>query len=128
MPAMLVKCAEPPSVVGTGGGQIAAEWPGVAAVDWAACDEWSGASPGNWSGTSEVFADEALMPAPPAPADPVLADSVVGIDRVKDPVGKVAVGTASGSAPELRVVKASGAVVAWLLAAVGFAAPVWPSV
>jgi hypothetical protein len=49
-PAISVRFTEPPSVEGTGGGQIVEEEPGAAAVELAACVDVSGISPGNSKG------------------------------------------------------------------------------
>jgi len=50
---MSVRFAEPPSEVGTGGGQrvLDEEWLAAPAVELAACDEVLGASPGSCKGT-----------------------------------------------------------------------------
>jgi len=127
MPAI---CADPPSVVGTGGGQIEPEeWLAIVAVEVAASVELAGLSPGNCTGTWDVFAGDALMPvAPASPADPVVASDLLPADADPpvDPVGNVEVGTLSGSEPELRAVKASSVVVVWLRAAVWPMPPAWP--
>jgi hypothetical protein len=89
-PTISVRLAEPPSEVGTEGGQIVLdEWLAAAAVDDAACDEVLGLSPESCKGTCEVFDDDALKPEalPPAALLPV------------DPVGNDDVGTLSGSEP-----------------------------
>jgi hypothetical protein len=102
---MSVRLAEPPSEVGTGGGQVVVvdEWPEAATVEVAPCVEVSAPSPGNSSGTCEVFVDDALMPEalllPPAPL-PV--DAALDADPPvppagDDPAGKACTGTLSGS-------------------------------
>ncbi len=98
-------CADPPSVEGTGGGQIAPEeWPAVAAVEAAAWEEVSGVSPGNCKGTCEVLDGEALMldalPSTDGVGLPVVWPLKVVLPN-GEPVGKVAAGTLSGSAPTL---------------------------
>src|SRR5579871_2058208 len=67
-PAMLVRFAEPPSVVGIAGGQTGEDGPAVAAVDAADCLDVAGISPGNCNGTCEAFDEGVLIPAvlPPA--------------------------------------------------------------
>jgi hypothetical protein len=99
--------AEPPSELGTGGGQIVLdEWLAAAAVEVAPCVEVFGVSPESCNGTWEVFDDdalkpEALLPAAPLPVDPVAdpLDEPVETDPVEndDPVGNDDVGTLSGS-------------------------------
>jgi hypothetical protein len=49
-PAISLRFADPPSDVGTGGGQMGEEGPRAAAVVLAACVEVSGISPGNIRG------------------------------------------------------------------------------
>src|SRR5581483_4114196 len=121
MPATSAICADPPSVVGTGGGQIEPEeWLAIVAVEVAASVEFAGLSPGNCRGTWDVFVGDALMPvAPASPADPVVVSDLLPADADPpvDPLGNVDVGTLSGSEPELRAVKASSVVVVWLPAA-----------
>jgi hypothetical protein len=100
--------AEPPSEVGTGGGQIVLdEWFAAAAVEAAACDDVLGLSPESCNGTCEVFDDDALKPealsppAPPLPVDPVVdpLDPPAEPDPVEndEPVDSDDVGTLSGS-------------------------------
>jgi hypothetical protein len=51
-PTISVRLAEPPSEVGTAGGQIVLdEWLAAAAVEVAACDEVLGVSPDSCKGT-----------------------------------------------------------------------------
>jgi hypothetical protein len=59
--------AEPPSVVGTGGGHIGEKEPGAVAVELAAWFEVPGISPGNSKGAWEVVSE----PGPAAPPEPV---------------------------------------------------------
>ena len=49
-PAISLRFAEPPSVEGTGGGQIGEREPGAVALMLAACVDVSGISPGNNTG------------------------------------------------------------------------------
>jgi hypothetical protein len=49
-PAISLRPAEPPSVEGTGGGQMGEGEPGAVAVVLAACVDVSGVSPGNSKG------------------------------------------------------------------------------
>jgi hypothetical protein len=105
-PTISVRLAEPPSDVGTEGGQIVLdEWLAAAAVEAAACDEVLAVSPESCNGTCEVFDDDALkpalllLPAPPLPVDPVADPLDAPADPVEndEPVGKDDVGTLSGS-------------------------------
>jgi hypothetical protein len=64
--------AEPPSLVGTGGGHIGEKEPGAVAVEVAAWLDVSGISPGNSKGAWEVV-PEPEPAVPPAPAAPVVA-------------------------------------------------------
>src|ERR1700761_5419852 len=61
-PSISVKLAEPPSVDGTGGGQIVDGVPGAAAVALAACVEVPRPSPDNCRGAWELATEEALIP------------------------------------------------------------------
>jgi len=119
-PAISAIWADPPSVVGTGGGQmVPEEWLAIAAVVAAACEEEvSCVSPGNCKGTCERFEDDALIPdvLPPAeavgvpPSEPVKA----GAGRADlESVGKVEVGTPSGSLPT----RAAGPTPLWIACA-----------
>src|SRR5579872_3053570 len=103
-PAISAMWADPPSVAGTGGGQVVPEArPDAAAVVVAACDdEVSGVSPGNCKGTCERLVDDALMPDV-LPSVAVPAGEPVDPAGPKDSerVGKVDVGTLSGSEPKL---------------------------
>jgi hypothetical protein len=80
MPAISLRLAEPPSVVGTGGGHIGEKEPGAVAVELAAWVDVSGISPGNSKGAWEVVPEPepAAAPEPAAPAlpfpDPVAVD------------------------------------------------------
>src|SRR3984957_6174357 len=100
---MSVRLAEPPSEVGTEGGQIVLdEWLEAAAVEVAACDEVLGVSPDSCKGTWEVFDDEALKPDAlllPATPLPVVWTDPLPLPTDADPVDKDDVGTLSGSAP-----------------------------
>ena len=110
-PTISVRLAEPPSEVGTAGGQIVLdEWLAAAAVEVAPCVEVLGVSPDSCKGTCDVFEDDALkpeallLPAVPLPVDPVAVadplDELVETDPVEDdPVGRDDVGTLSGSEP-----------------------------
>jgi hypothetical protein len=115
---MSVIFADPPSVVGIGGGQIVEGVPGAAAVVLADCVEVSSPSPGNSRGAWEVR-DGALMPLALPLADPdivtgppIVALPVVLVaadppaapddDDVED-VAIVDVGTPSGSDPTVVV-------------------------
>jgi len=108
-PTISVKFAEPPSDVGTGGGQTMEEeaaWLAAAAVEVAACVELSALSPDSSRGTCEVLADDVVMPEvlPPAallPVDPALDADPPVPPAGTDAVGKVCVGTLSGSEPVL---------------------------
>ena len=91
---MSVRLAEPPSEVGTEGGQIVLDaWLAAAAVEVAACVELLGVSPDSCKGTWEVFDGDALMP------EALLAAALLPVDPVEtdDPVGRDDVGTLSGS-------------------------------
>ena len=94
---MSVRLAEPPSEVGTGGGQtvLDEEWLEAEAVDVADCVEALGDSPGSCKGTSEVFDDEALMlDVSVRPVPPPALDAPGPPER---PDGNGCVGTLSGS-------------------------------
>jgi len=70
-PAISLRLAGPPSVEGTGGGQIGGREPGATAVVFAACAEVSGISPGNSKGACDVAEPEPVSPpAPVVPAAP----------------------------------------------------------
>ena len=89
---MSVRLAEPPSEVGTEGGQIVLDaWLAAAAVEVAACVEVLGVSPDSCKGTWEVFDGDALMPEAP-----LLAVAPLPVED-GDPVGEDDVGTLSGS-------------------------------
>jgi hypothetical protein len=80
-------------------------WPDAPAVEAAACDdEVAGVSPGNCRGTCERLVDDALMPDV-LPFAVVAAPAVEPVDPVgpedSERVGKVDVGTLSGSEPKL---------------------------
>ena len=89
MPAIPVRFAEPPSVEGTGGGQVGEGAPGAVAVLLAAWVDVSGISPGNNKGACEAPAEDpaenpepepvpTVLAAPVAPfADPVVVDGDV---------------------------------------------------
>src|ERR1700730_9496496 len=99
---MSVRLAEPPSDVGTGGGQIGeVAWLEVAAVEVADCVEVFGVSPGSCNGTWDVFDEDALLLDPPVrpdvPAPPAAAEPVP--DAPNSPEGNGCVGTLSGSEP-----------------------------
>jgi hypothetical protein len=94
MPPISLRLAEPPSVVGTGGGHIGEKEPGDAAVELAAWFDVSGISPGNSKGAWEVVPEPepAAPPEPVAPVaafpDPVVVDDscdVPGCDVACDP-------------------------------------------
>ena len=92
---MSVRLAEPPSEVGTEGGQIVLDaWLAAAAVEVAACVELLGVSPDSCKGTWEVFDGDALLPEAP-----LLVAALLPVDPVEtdDPVGRDDVGTLSGS-------------------------------
>ena len=96
---MALRFAEPPSLVGTAGGQMAEEWPGAVAVVIADWVERFGVSPGNNRGACGLLDGGAVMPAvlfaDPVVTGPPEADP----DEDDDPVGKGIVGTLSGSDP-----------------------------
>jgi hypothetical protein len=131
-PTISVRLAEPPSDVGTGGGQIGeAAWLAAAAVEVADCVEVLSISPGNCNGTWDVFDDDALMPeaparldppTPPIAAVPVAENDSLALPKAPNPVdnekpdGRDCVATLSGSVPTPTVVDA---VCAW--------APVMPN-
>jgi hypothetical protein len=73
MPPTSLRLAEPPSVVGTGGGHIGENEPGDVAVELAAWLDVSGISPGNSKGAWEVVPepDPAAPPEPAPPPEPV---------------------------------------------------------
>lgn len=112
-PSMVVMFAEPPSVVGIAGGQMAEVAPGAAAVVLADCAEVASPSPGNSRGTCEFREEGVLMPLLPT-----AAESGVVTDPLVDPLAAVAdvpaenaavedsvdVGTPSGSVPVFVVV------------------------
>jgi hypothetical protein len=90
--------AEPPSEVGTDGGQTVEEeaaWLAVAAVEVADWVEVFGVSPGSCNGTWDVFDEDALMLDAPARSD-VAADAP---KPAEEPEGNGCVGTLSGSEP-----------------------------
>ena len=94
--------AEPPSEVGTGGGQTTDEeaaWLAAAAVEDAAWVEVSALSPDSSSGTWELVDGDVVIAdvLPPAALLPV--DDVPDADPPVPPAatGKVCVGTLSGS-------------------------------
>jgi hypothetical protein len=97
--------AEPPSEVGTDGGQTVEEeaaWLAAAAVEVAACVEVSALSPDSSSGTwelldAEVVIADVLPPAALLPVDPALDADPPVPPAGTDPVGKVCTGTLSGS-------------------------------
>jgi hypothetical protein len=91
MPAISLRLAEPPSVVGTEGGHIGEKEPGDVAVELAAWLDVSGISPGNSKGAWEVVPE----PEPAAPPEPVAAavpfPDPVAVDSCCDePAGNVA--------------------------------------
>ena len=101
---MSVRLAEPPSDVGTGGGQIGeVAWLEVAAVEVADCVEVFGVSPGSCNGTWDVFDDDALMldaPVLPDVPTPPAAAAAEPLPAAPDsPEGNGRVGTLSGSDP-----------------------------
>jgi hypothetical protein len=100
-PAISLRFAEPPSVEGTGGGQIGEGGPGAVAVVLAAWVDVSGISPGNNRGDCDV--PEAELVAPVAPlADPVVVtdpDAVPDCDAGDDTAGREDAGTLRGSDP-----------------------------
>lgn len=109
---MVVMFAEPPSVVGIAGGQMAEGALGAAAVVLADWVEVPSPSPGNSRGTCELREDGALIPLLPAAepdgvADPLVdpvvlvADVPVENEKVED---SVEVGTPSGSVPVFDVI------------------------
>jgi hypothetical protein len=118
-PTISVRLAEPPSEVGTGGGQIELdEWLEAAAVEVAACVEVLGVSPGICNGTWELFDDGALIPEalllvpevlllpdtllPPDPVavtDPLAVPAGADPPEKDDPVGNDDVGTLSEPEP-----------------------------
>lgn len=107
-PSIVVMFAEPPSVVGIAGGQMAEGAPGAAADVRADCVEVPSPSPGNSSGTCGLREVEALIPLLPTGeadgvTDPlaVAADVPVENEEVDDSVD---VGTPSGSVPLFVVV------------------------
>jgi hypothetical protein len=106
--------AEPPSEVGTAGGQTMEEeedeeWLAAVAVEVAACVDVSDLSPDSSRGTWDVLDGDVVIPdvLPPAallPVAPALdADPPVPPPGA-DPVGKLCVGTLSGSEAVLLVV------------------------
>jgi hypothetical protein len=102
-PTISVRFTEPPSVVGTGGGQtVVDEWLDTAAVVVADCVDVPGVSPGNNNGAWGLVDADALIPAvlPPAVVVDPLPEPAEA-DPPEDPVGKGDVGTLSGSAPTL---------------------------
>ncbi len=111
---MVVMFAEPPSVVGIAGGQMAEGALGAAAVVLADWVEVPSPSPGNSRGTCELREKGTLIPLLPLPAaepdgvaeplvDPVVlvADVPVENEKVED---SVEVGTPSGSVPVFDVI------------------------
>jgi len=85
---------------------VAEARPDATAVVVAACDdEVSGVSPGNCKGTCERFVDDALMPDVLPSADVAAVPAAEPVDPVgpkdSERVGKVDVGTLSGSKPKL---------------------------
>src|SRR5579872_5701718 len=106
-PAISAMWADPPSVAGTGGGQMVPEArPDAPAVVVAACDdEVSGVSPGNCKGSCERFVDDALMPDVLPSADVAAVPAAEPVDpagpKDSERVGKVEVGALSGSKPKL---------------------------
>jgi hypothetical protein len=102
-PAISLRFAEPPSVEGTGGGQMGEGELETVAVVLAACDDVSGISPGNSKGDCDTPEAELVAPAAPL-ADPVVVgdrDAVPSCDAGEgdDTDGKEEVGTPRGSAP-----------------------------
>jgi hypothetical protein len=91
MPAISLRLAEPPSVVGTDGGHIGENEPGAVAVELAAWFEVPGISPGNSKGACEVV-PEPEPAAPPEPVAPALLfpDPVAVDDSCDVPDGDVA--------------------------------------
>jgi hypothetical protein len=107
-PAMVVRFAEPPSVVGIAGGQMAEGAPGAAAVLLADWVEVGSPSPGNSRGTCELRTEGALIPLAPAAepdgvTDPLVAGADVPVknEEIED---SVEVGTPSGSVPVFVVI------------------------
>jgi len=102
-PAISLRFAEPPSVEGTGGGQMGEGGLGAVAVVLAACVDVSGISPGNSKGDCDI--PEAELVAPVAPlADPVVVgdpDAVPDCDAGvgDDTDGREDAGTLRGSDP-----------------------------
>jgi hypothetical protein len=105
---MVVMFAEPPSVVGIAGGQMAEGGPGAAAVvlaDWA---KVPGPSPGNSRGTCELREEGALIPLltaaePDDVTDPLVVGAGVLVENEEEEES-VEVGTPSGSVPVFVVV------------------------
>jgi hypothetical protein len=103
--------AEPPSDVGTGGGQRTEEDAAglaAAAVEVAACVEVPDLSPDSCSGTcelseAEVVIADVLPPAALLPVDPALDADPAVPPAEADPVGKACTGTLSGSEPVAAV-------------------------
>jgi hypothetical protein len=105
---MVVMFAEPPSVVGIAGGQMADGALGAATVVLAVCVEVADPSPGNSRGTCELREAEALIPLPPAAepdgvTDPLVAGADVPVEN-EEVEDSVEVGTPSGSVPVFVVI------------------------
>jgi hypothetical protein len=107
MPPISLRLAEPPSVVGTGGGHIGENEPGDVAVELAAWFDVSGISPGNSKGAWEVVPEPVPAPPPepvaaPEPAAPAVAfpDPVAVDDSCDVPACDVACDPADADAPE----------------------------
>lgn len=83
MPAIPVRFAEPPSVVGTGGGQVGDGALGEVAVLLAAWVDVSGISPGNNKGACEAPEED---PAENPEPELVLAELVAPVAPFADPV------------------------------------------
>jgi hypothetical protein len=106
-PTMSVMLAEPPSEVGTGGGQMVEEDAAplaAAAVEVAAWVEVSALSPDSCNGTWEEFDGEVVIADVLPPAALLPEDAVPDADptvppAATDPVGKGWTGTLSGSEP-----------------------------
>jgi hypothetical protein len=107
---MSVRFTEPPSVEGTGGGQIGEGALGAVAVVLAACGDVSRISPGSSKGDCGFTEAELVAPAAP-PADPIVVDDPAVVPdgdagEGDDRDGKGDVGTPRGSDPRVFAVLA----------------------
>jgi hypothetical protein len=84
MPAISLRLADPPSVVGTEGAHIGEKEPGAVAVELAAWVDVSGISPGNSKGAWEAVPPPE-PPLPPPPDAPALPLPAVDIEDSDDP-------------------------------------------